>query len=329
MKTKSLPLLAALASSTIFAFAYFFTIRALNATQNDVARLLAFRLTTCVLVMTILRKTGIFKINVKGKDIRLLLVCGALVPCICFSCEYIALGNGFSTSSQIAMFYAMMPVIVTILGILILGERPALRQYCFMALSVIGLIIINWGVNFKTTHPLGLLLPAITVLASCFNCILLRKTSDRFSAIETVYVTSCVGAVAFTTFSLGQHLIAGRIGGFFDGVFTWPFISAILYLSIMSSTFGFMMSNYMVAQLPPVVSSSFAGFSTILTITNGVLLLGDSIGVKEVAGCALILIGALLMNAGYRAPANKKIQDESETELETIENAAQQNESQP
>lgn len=302
MKKQSLPLLAAIASSTIFAFAFFFTNRAQTAIAGDTLRLLGFRLPTAVLAMTAMWKLGLFKMSFKGKDLRPLIICGLLVPSLAFVCEFYALGQGWATSGQVAMFYALSPVGITTLGILWLKERPAPRQYLFMAMSVVGLVIVNWGISFETTHPLGILLPAIAVGCSCINSILLRKVAGQFAAIETVYVTTFVGAVIYLVLSVGQHLVTGNMGHFFDGVFTWPFISGIFYLAIVSSIFGFMMSNYMVAQLPPVVSSSFSGLSTILTIIVGVWLLGESIRLQDVAGCGLILAGALLMNAGYREP---------------------------
>ena len=302
MKKQSLPLLSAIASSTIFAFAFFFTNRAQTAIAGDTLRLLAFRLPTAVLAMTVLWKLGIFKMSFAGKNLRPLLICGLLVPSIAFVCEFYALGQGWASSGQVAMFYALSPVGITTLGIIWLKERPAPRQYVFMAMSVLGLVIVNWGISFETTHPLGILLPAVAVCCSCFNSILLRGAARQFAAIETVYVTTSVGAVIYLVLSLGQHLLTGTMGHFFDGVLTWNFVSGILYLAIVSSVFGFMMSNYMVAQLPPVVSSSFSGLSTILTITVGVWLLGESVRAQDVAGCCLILAGALLMNAGYREP---------------------------
>jgi drug/metabolite transporter (DMT)-like permease len=255
--------------------------------------------------MTALRWLGIFKMDFKGKDIRPLILCGLLVPSIGFFCEFYSIGQGWVTTGQVALFYAMSPVLITVLGVLILKEKPSRRQYACMAVSVCGLMIINLGTNFETSHPLGMVLPAVAVLCSGFNSILMRRIGGAFSPVETVYVTTSVGMCFYSLLSVGGHLIKGTLHSYLDGVFTFPFIIGILYLSVISSTIGFSLINYTLTQLPPVVSSSFSGFSTILTITVGVWLLNETFSLKSAVGCALILAGALLMNAGYRPPATQ------------------------
>lgn len=319
MKKRYLPMLAALTGYTIFSFAFFFTVRAQNAVGGDTPRLLFFRMTTAVIAMTLLRRLGVFKMDFKEKDIRPLILCGMLIPSIGFLSEFYAIGQGWVSTGQVALFYAMSPVLITLLGVIILKEKPTLKQYACMGVSVAGLLVINLGASFGASHPLGLVLPAIAILCSAFNGILLRRVGKTFSPVEIVYVTTSVGMCFYAALSIGGRLMGGTMSGFLDGVFTFPFLIGIFYLGVMSSTFGFSLINYTITELPPVVSSSLSGFSTILTITVGVLLLDESFSARSAIGCALILAGALLMNAGYRPPSEDEGEDEAQTE-ESAEN---------
>ncbi len=297
MLKKNLPFLSALTSSTIFAFVFFFIIRASSAIGNDPMKLLAFRLSIAAIIMTALWKFGIIKLSFKGKKWGILALSGLMSPLLNFSIETI--GVQHAPSSQFAVMYAASPIFITLLGVIFLKEIPKQKQVLYMLLSIAGIVLINLTPDLSLS-PLAILFPFLAMMTGAINALLIKKAGALgFSPFEVLYFTTIEAALVFTTLSLGQHAAAGTLGSYFVGVLSFDFIISILYLSVAASVIAFSLALYNMTRLPLVVMSSFSGLSTVLTIGIGVFFLGESFGPRQMVGTALIMAGVMLMNLSY------------------------------
>lgn len=297
MLKKQLPILAALTSSTIFSFVFFFIIKASSAIGNDPFRLLAFRLSLAAVIMSLLWRFGILKLRFRGKKWGVLLISGLMSPILNFSIETV--GVQTIPTSQFAVMYAASPVFITLWGALFLKEYPKRQQVFYIALSIVGVVIINLSPDLSFSLK-AVLLPFLAMLTGTVNSLFIKKAAlSGFSHFECLYFTTVESALVFVLISLGQHTLQGSLPTYFNGVFTFDFIVSILYMSIGSSIIAFSLAFYNMTRLPLVVTSSFSGLSTVISIAVGVFLMQESFGLRQVFGTALIILGVFLMNTSY------------------------------
>ena len=174
MLKRYLPLFANLASGVIFGFVFLFIKTGMAVVQYDGVKFLAFRYTLCFLVMTLLLAAGFKKVNYKGKPVYMLLICGALNPLISQMLETSA--TTYAPTSQIGVFYSLIPLLVVLLSIPINRELPTKRQVFFMLVIISGILSINFvSGQMKGGSTLGLILIVGEMLAVSVQRIFVRR----------------------------------------------------------------------------------------------------------------------------------------------------------
>lgn len=293
------PYLAGLGFSSIFGFSFMFTKGALD--KVDAYRLVAFRFTLAALLITALAAFRIVKVQLRGKDLRPLLLVALLQPILYFICE--TNGIALTSSSQTGMMIALIPIVVTILSAVILGERPGVAQVATILLSVSGVLFIGWqqgvsGVNTGWKGPLVLL---GAVLSAAFFNILSRHSSSKFKPLEITFVMMWVGAIVFNLLSLALHWQAGDLSSYFAPLGESQVLIALLYLGTGSSVLAFFLMNYTLSRIPASQSAVFSNLTTVISIAAGVLFRGEPFYWYHAVGALAILLGVYGTNyLGYR-----------------------------
>ena len=284
---KYTPYLAGLGFATIFGFSFMFTSGALDHIQPF--HLLGLRFATAVLVMSVLRLTGLVRIRIAWADYKALLPLAIFQPIIYFSSE--TTGVQLTSSSQAGMMIAVIPIFVTILAAVFLKERPTPMQLPFILGSVGGVFFIMamQTQNGAGASTLGsLLLMGAVMAAACYN-IASRHASQTYSPLQTTWIMMVVGAVTFNTIALSQSLSAGSITQYFLPLLQiWP---AVAYLGVLSSVVAFFLINFSLSKLTAIQSSVFANMVTVIAIFAGVVFRSEPFYWFHAAGTVAILIG--------------------------------------
>ncbi|MCC3143865.1 DMT family transporter [Halanaerobium sp. Z-7514] len=281
------PYLAGLVFSSIFGFSFLFTKEGLELMAPF--HLLGFRFALAFLSLSILRITGIINIDLKTKNIKMLLLLALFQPGIYFVFE--TAGMIYTTSSEAGMMIALIPIAVTILAAFILKEKTTFKQSIFVLLSVLGavLIILNRGSSGIEGNLFGLLLLGIAVIAAAFYNIISRQLSLEFSTIEITYVMMGFGAFVFNSIAIYQ--LDFSLGNYFSIISERDALIAIIYLGIFSSVVAFFMMNYTLSKINAAQAAVFANFTTVVSILAGVFLRGESFYKLQALGAFLIIIG--------------------------------------
>ena len=299
------PLLANFTAALIFGFAYLFIKTGMRVVEFDTIKFLAFRFVLGFLVLTILLLAGILKVNYKGKPVYLLLLCGLLNPLTSQVLETTATSH--APTSQIALFISMIPVLIVLLSIPVNRELPTKRQVFFMILSVSGIMLINLiGGQMEGGTKLGLILVLGTVAAISIQRILVRRASSYFTAFETIYVSTGMGALGFVIATLLSHSAQGRLGSFFDGLWKPEFVVPILYMGILSSVIAFLCLTYAAGNLPIAVSSSTSTLSSVISVLAGIFILNEVFRPIDVIGTSIAFLGILGMSLSYNASLSNR-----------------------
>ena len=268
--------------------------------EFDGVKFLAFRYVTGFLALLFIWLAGFMKLNYKGKPVYLLLLCGVMNPLSSQTLETMAIA--YEPTSELGVFLSLVPVLVVLFSIPINRELPTKRQVFFMLVSVFGIMIINLIDGHMiggTSFGIFLMLSAIVIIS--VQRVLIRRASGYFTAFETIFITTGMGAVGFTIWTLSLHAVKGQIAGFFDGLWTVDFLIPVLYMGVLSAVVGFLCLTYAAGHLPIAVSSSTSMLNSVISVLVGIFILNEVFRPVDIIGTAITFLGILGMSLSYNA----------------------------
>lgn len=284
---KYLPYLAGVTMAFIFGFSFIFSKAALETLSTF--ELLFLRFTTATITMSILILLGIVKVNLKGKNLKPLILVAFWQPIIYFIME--TKGLQYTTSSEAGVMMAFIPVLVAILAAFLLDEKPSKLQWVFIAISVIGVIsIVLGGGNLETKGQLkGIMFLLSAVFSAAMFNIYSRKASQDFTPYETTYSMMILGMVTFGLLYLIQGSLTGDLN--IISKISSKVVVSIFYLGVLSSVFAFLLVNYSLSKLPASQSSVFANLTTVVSVVAGITIRGESFELYKLVGAVMIVVG--------------------------------------
>ncbi|WP_242826186.1 DMT family transporter [Caloramator sp. ALD01] len=284
---KYLPYLAGVTMSLIFGFSFIFSKAALETLSTF--ELLFLRFTTATITMSLLILFGIVKVNLKGKNLKPLILVALWQPIIYFIME--TKGLQYTTSSEAGVMMAFIPVLVAILAAFLLDEKPSKLQWIFIVISVIGVLtIVLGGGNLEAKAQLkGIIFLLSAVFSAAMFNIYSRRASQNFTPYETTYFMMILGMIVFGTLYFIQGIISNDIS-ILSKINTQVLIS-IFYLGVLSSVFAFLLVNYSLSKLPASQSSVFANLTTVVSVIAGITIRGESFETYKLIGAVMIIIG--------------------------------------
>ncbi|QLY82105.1 DMT family transporter [Clostridium intestinale] len=286
---KIIPYFTALITNIIFGLSFLFTKKALMV-SNPIT-LVAFRFLLAFIIMSLLIAFKVIKVNYKNKPMKWLIVLAIIEPIIYFIFETYGLQR--TSSSLGGLMIALIPIVVTILAIYFLNEKPSRKQVLSIILSVSGvvLIILMDGSKNSGNSILGVLFLSVAVFSAAFFNIIARKISKHFTAIEVTYFMMFLGAIFFNIVSVSNHILNGSLSNYFEPLKSSSFVLSILYLGILSSIVAYFLANFTLSKMEASKSAIFANISTIVSIIAGVIFLKENFHLYHTIGSAMILMG--------------------------------------
>lgn len=286
---KIIPYFTALITNIIFGLSFLFTKKALMV-SNPIT-LVAFRFLLAFIIMSLLIVFKVIKVNYKNKPMKWLIVLAIIEPIIYFIFETYGLQR--TSSSLGGLMIALIPIVVTILAIYFLNEKPSRKQVLSIILSVSGvvLIILMDGSKNSGNSILGVLFLSVAVFSAAFFNIIARKISKHFTAIEVTYFMMFLGAIFFNIVSVSNHILNGSLSNYFEPLKSSSFVLSILYLGILSSIVAYFLANFTLSKMEASKSAIFANISTIVSIIAGVIFLKENFHLYHTIGSAMILVG--------------------------------------
>ena len=294
-KNKLIGAAAALAANTIFGFSFIFSKMALSAAHPLI--ILSVRFTVAFIVMSLLTLTGKFRLSLKGKPKKKLLIMALAQPLFYFIFELY--GLSLVSSALSGVIIALVPVAVMLLSTLFLGEKPGLLQGVCTAVSLISVsvmsIISNDG---KQNRISGILLLIAAVLCSAVFNILSRSESERFSPFERTWFMFLIGAVGFNAAAIA--VLRGKYISELVAACSADFLVAIFYLAVVSSVAAFLLYNYSTTLISATRAASFSNIITVVTVIAGVTILHEHFTPVQYILCAFIILGVWGVNSDIK-----------------------------
>ncbi|MGI8541682.1 MAG: DMT family transporter [Rubrobacteraceae bacterium] len=221
----------------------------------------------------------------KGDFLPLL---GLGVVGVTFTQSVFTIGVSLTTAANTALVYATAPVWGMLLGFLLKLERPRLTGILGIILCLAGVGTVQYGsLDLGGTSVLGDFL--ILVAAICWGSytVLSLPLLRRYSPLAVAAYPMLLGGLAAFPLSLVDWNIgAGVLGG-------WV-VFAVLYSTFLSSAFGFVGWQRGVSKVGANRVLIYQYLVAVTGVSAGVILLGESFGVGQFVGAAIILFGVYL-----------------------------------
>ena len=292
MRTKVIAYILAVVGSVFWGLTF---LGAKIALENlDVFQVLACRWTVALVMYIILIAFGVIKVRFKGKDLKWLLLLALTQPCL--SQLFETLGIDMTTTSEAAIIFAMNPILVGMLTVMVMRKKLAKTVITGMLISFAGILISTvFGEGFSIGgRILGYIVVFVAVAFAAVYTIISEKISDEFTAVERSFSISVIGVIWFNLINLFR-------GTGFEGFsicFENPETGlAILFLGACGSFAAYFMFNYAVSHIPASQTSAIC--TNLLTLTGvvaGIIIQGDAYGWYTVVGMIMIIIGVIISN---------------------------------
>lgn len=250
--------------------------------------LIAYRFDIAVLVLSIPIILGKVKIRLRGKNIKPLLLLGAMEPCIYFIGEQY--GLRFTNSAFSGLMIAVIPIVTLIMAAAFLKDRPSRAQWLFSLLSIAGIALITLVENSGgQVQLIGVIFLIAAVISGSAYGVISRGISDEFTVFERTYFMQLMGGVFYTVLALIEQ--RGYLGALTAPFSNGGFVISLLYLALGASVLGYSLFNYAVSNAPMANVVSLCNLTTVISVAAGVVLLDEPFSPVSAIAMLAVLVG--------------------------------------
>lgn len=286
MKTQSKAIFAATVTYVLWGFSFLASSVGQETATPFV--LLTYRFVIAVAILSVPILLGKQKIRLRGKNIKPLLLLGAMEPCIYFIGEQY--GLKYSNSAFSGIMIALIPIVTLILAAVFLKDRPSRAQWLFSLISIGGIIVITVCENSGgDVSIIGVVFLLAAVITGSAYSVISRSIADEFSVFERTYIMQVMGAVFFTVLALIEQ--SGSVGAILAPALNTDFVIAALFLAVGSSVLGYTLFNYAVSNAPMANIVILCNLTTVISVVAGIFILHEKLSAVSLVAMAVVIIG--------------------------------------
>jgi drug/metabolite transporter (DMT)-like permease len=220
-----------------------------------------------------------------------LLLLGLLFYAVTQGAQFLSLAYLPATTTSLLLSFTT--VLVALLGILFLGERPAAMQWAGTGLYLVGVGVYFYPLALSSSEGIGLLVAGACVGANALSSILGRDVNRRGE----------LDPMAVTVVSMGFGAAVLLAGGM--AVQGLPRLAVghwviILWLAVVNTALAFTLWNHTLRTLSAMESSIINNTMLFQIALLAWLFLGQPLGWRQVIGIVLAALGTLLVQMRKR-----------------------------
>ncbi len=226
-----------------------------------------------------------------ARDWGLLLLLGLLMYTATQGAQF--LGLALLPAVTVSLLLAFTPVIVAVLGIPLLGERPSSRQWLGVGVYLAGVVVYLLPASLPPAAVLGLVVVGVGVTANAGAAVVGRAVNRR----------GHLHPLAVTVVSMGAGSTVLLVAGVATqglprlSVSAWAIVG---WLAVVNTAFAFTLWNHTLRRLPAMESSLINNTMLIQIAVMAWLVLGERLGPRQVIGLTLAAAGVLLVQVRGR-----------------------------
>ncbi len=289
--------LCAFSSEAIFGIGYVSAKAAMD--RATPLALLGWRFSIAAATMGALAGAGVIRVRLRGKPLHRLAAV-AFLTVLYYALE--TAGIALTTASESAAILACIPVTALAASALLLRRKPSHRQTFGILVTLAGVIASAFaGGATASFSPSGYAFLAAAAITYALYFVAVDTAAQDFSGVELTLAMLVALALSFAPLAIAS---AARNGGR-DAVLALlrlpfadcGFLVPLLWLSFCSAIVGFFLANVAIAKAGVNRSASFIGVATLVAVTAGTVLLGESFTAMQTAAALMILAGVWIANS--------------------------------
>ena len=220
------------------------------------------------------------------RDCMQLAVLGLLFYAITQGTNFV--GLSYLPTVTVSLLLSFTQVVVALLGILILRERPLWRQWLGIGLCLMGAFLYFYPLLLPNGQSIGFTIVLIGVLANALSSILGREVnrSGNITPLTVTVVSMGVGGLVLLASGIALQGLPKL------SLSNWVII---LWLAVVNTAFAFTLWNQTLRTLSAMESTVINNTMLIQIAILAWLFLGEALSGQEILGMVVAGVGALLV----------------------------------
>ncbi len=272
----------------------------LNA-STDALDILALRFLLSFIILFILNKTKIIKIDFKlraltrintykNKIFTSLLLAAMFEPVLYMLFETI--GITMASTITVSVLLSLTPISSSVAETLILKEKTSLKKIILLIIGIVGVVYIAFKTDTKngTDTIMGMIFILLAVICGSMFCVYTRKSSNNYSSMDITYFATFLGGLIFNIINIARHTYFGTLNNYFTPLFNIDNLVGFIFLSVFCSIVAVQMNVFALGRMPVTTMAAFGGLSTLVGVVLGVAFNGEHFYYYHFIGMVLIFI---------------------------------------
>ena len=184
-------------------------------------------------------------------------------------------------------------IIVALLGMGLLGERPSFLQWLGIFVAIAGILLYFYPLQIPDVQVIGFVVVTIGVLANA-GAAVLGRSLNRAGQLRPLTITTTsmsVGAVVLLSAGLTTQGLP---------TLSWQGWAIIGWLAVVNTAFAFTLWNMSLRTLSAMESSIINNTMAVQIPILAVVFLGERLNGRELLGLIIAVIGTLLVQLGRK-----------------------------
>lgn len=251
----------------------------------------------CLLLIVIRRPALVSPLRTLARrEWALLIILGLVYYSVNQGAQF--LGLAALSAATVNLLLSLTAIVVALLGIYLLAERPTQFQWGGVALYVVGVLVYFYPVSSPADQLLGVLIVLVGVAANA-GATLLGRSINRQGNLHPLTVTTVsmgIGSFVLLAGGIATQGLPPLTPG------TWLIVG---WLALVNTAFAFTLWNHTLRTLSAMESSVVNNAMLIQIPILAWLFLGEGLTLKEVLALALAGVGILAVQ--LRRPSSLRL----------------------
>jgi drug/metabolite transporter (DMT)-like permease len=195
-----------------------------------------------------------------------------------------------ATPSSSAVVQQLGLPIMTLLSVVMLGERPDRQRWIGSALTFVGAVLVMWDPDGVAWSG-GLVFMAAAAFVGSLASVMMKQIHGvRPLQFQAWVGLASVPPLVLLTISLEEGQITQAAAG------GWPFLAAVLFSAVVVSLLSHTIYYGLILRYPANLIAPLMVLSPLLTVGLGIAITRDPFDLRIGVGTTLALLGVLLVS---------------------------------
>ena len=220
-----------------------------------------------------------------------LVALGVLLYAVTQGAQFLALTQ--IRAATVSLLLNFTPIVVAIVAVPALGERPTAGELLGMAVLLVGVLAFFWPLSIPASELLGVAVMVVGVVGNGLAAVLGRRV-NRARSLSPIAVTTASMGIGGTALLVTGVLAQGLPP---LSVENWLVVA---WLAVVNTAVAFTLWNRSLRTLSAVESSVVNNTMLVQVAVLGWVFLGQSLAGVELLGLGLVAAGALAVQLAGR-----------------------------